>query len=390
MARTLPNLELIAFFLLGEDGWDDEMSLNLLKLSILTQGIAKSKVSATPGSPTEGDVHIFDETHATQPNKIAVYDDATWKHITPKEGWLIYNQATDNYEKFDGTVWAALPLGVSQAYVDGLIAKISSRKVRVASTAAITLATGCENGDTIDGVVLATGDRVLLKNQASGSENGIWVVAASGSPTRAGDADSSDELVNVSVWVAEGTANADTLWTCTTNAPITVNTTALTFSQTGAGPTYATPSEVNSGASTTKVISPDSLNDSNYGRKVVQIPCTDPNGSAISTGDGQGYFVIPPELNGMNMVDAQAALVGAVSTSGLPTVQIANQTDDVDMLTTKITIDANERSSYTAATASVIDTTKDDVATGDILRCDVDVAGTGAKGLYVILTFQLP
>lgn len=124
---------------------------------------------------------------------------------------------------------------LAKPYVDAQLAKVASRKVRVASTAAITLATGCENGDTIDGVTLATGDRVLLKNQSSGAENGIWVVAASGSPTRATDADSSAELVNVSIWVAEGTSNADTLWTCTTNAPITVGTTSLTFSQFVAG-----------------------------------------------------------------------------------------------------------------------------------------------------------
>ena len=125
-------------------------------------------------------------------------------------------------------------------------------------------------------------------------------------------------------------------------------------------------------------------------RKVVQMAVTDPNStSSLSTGDGQAYLVIPSDFNGMNLVDAQAA-VSTVSSSGLPTIQIANVTDGVDMLSTKITIDANERTSYTAATPAVIDTTKDDVVTGDLLRIDVDVAGTGAKGLVVILTFQLP
>lgn len=102
-------------------------------------------------------------------------------------------------------------------------------KVRVATTANGTLASAFENGDTIDGVVLATGDRILLKNQTAGAENGIYVVAASGAPTRANDADSSDELVNATVKVSEGTINADTEWQCTTNATITVNTTALTW-----------------------------------------------------------------------------------------------------------------------------------------------------------------
>lgn len=116
------------------------------------------------------------------------------------------------------------------ALVAALAAAGSSRPpVRAASTANGTLATAFENGDTLDGVVLATGDRILLKNQSSGAENGIYVVNASGAPTRATDADSSAELVSAAVWVAEGTANADRLFVCTTNAPIVVNTTALTF-----------------------------------------------------------------------------------------------------------------------------------------------------------------
>lgn len=152
----------------------------------------------------------------------------------------------------------------------------------------------------------------------------------------------------------------------------------------------ATAAEVNSGTDTTKVINPAVLSQSNYGKKVIEMPCTDPNGAALTVGNGQGYFVVPPPLNGMNLVAVAAALVGAQSTSGTPTIMIANQTDAVDMLSTPLTIDANEWTSYTAATAAVIDATKDDVATGDIIRIDVDVAGTGAKGLIVILTFQLP
>ena len=111
--------------------------------------------------------------------------------------------------------------------------------------------------------------------------------------------------------------------------------------------------------------------------------------TALTVEDGKMYFTVPPLLNGMNLVDADAA-VATVSTSGLPTIQIRNQTDSVDMLSTAITIDENEFASYTAATPPVIDTDKDDVATGDVLRIDVDLAGTGTLGLHVVLTFQLP
>ncbi len=106
----------------------------------------------------------------------------------------------------------------------------------------------------------------------------------------------------------------------------------------------------------------------------------------LATGDGQFIFAIPKDLNGANLVEAQA-YVTTVSSSGLPTVQIRNVTQTADMLTTKITIDGSEFTSYTAATPRVIDTANDDVATGDRIAIDVDVAGTGAMGLGVLLAF---
>lgn len=89
---------------------------------------------------------------------------------------------------------------------------------RVATTVAGTLATSFENGDTIDGVVLATGDRILIKDQADQTENGIYVVAASGDPTRSTDADLASELQGAVISVEEGTTNADTTWRQTTDS----------------------------------------------------------------------------------------------------------------------------------------------------------------------------
>jgi hypothetical protein len=123
-----------------------------------------------------------------------------------------------------------------KGYVDAKLAGLSWKQaVRAATTANGTLATAFENGDTIDGVTLATGDRILIKNQSTGAENGIYTVNASGAPTRATDADSGAEMVNASCYVSEGTANADTQWTCTTNAPITIGSTALAFAQLTSG-----------------------------------------------------------------------------------------------------------------------------------------------------------
>lgn len=90
--------------------------------------------------------------------------------------------------------------------------------VRVATTADGTLATAYENGDTVDGVVLATGDRILIKNQATQTDNGIYTVNASGAPTRSTDADSASELESAAVSVQEGTTNANTTWLQTTDS----------------------------------------------------------------------------------------------------------------------------------------------------------------------------
>ena len=125
--------------------------------------------------------------------------------------------------------------------------------------------------------------------------------------------------------------------------------------------------------------------------RIVQIQVTDPNGSAITTGDGKAYFTIPIEFNGYKIIKAHGSLITG-STSGTPTVQIRNVTTTNDILSTAITIDIgdNPATSYTAATPPVINNSNNQVSTGQIIAVDIDTAGTGAKGLSVILTLQSP
>lgn len=104
------------------------------------------------------------------------------------------------------------------------------RSVRVATTQNGDLATAFANGQTVDGVVLATGDRILIKDQTNGAENGIYIVNASGAPTRATDANSSAHMVpGLMVYVREGTINGKGTWKLTTTGTITLGTTPLTF-----------------------------------------------------------------------------------------------------------------------------------------------------------------
>lgn len=120
--------------------------------------------------------------------------------------------------------------------------------------------------------------------------------------------------------------------------------------------------------------------------RYVEIECFAPT-QMVTAGDGVKYFHIPPELNGMNLIYVHAMDVTA-GVTGTMSIQIHNLTDAVDMLSTKITIDTGETGSDTAAAAAVIDTTKDDVATNDVLRIDIDaIHTTPAKGLVVTLGF---
>lgn len=112
--------------------------------------------------------------------------------------------------------------------------------VRAATTANITLS----GAQTIDGVAVIAGDRVLVKNQSTASANGIYIAAA-GAWTRALDFDISAEVLGASCFVGEGTTLGNSVWVLTTDAPITLGTTGLTFTQTNGGASYTAGAGIN-------------------------------------------------------------------------------------------------------------------------------------------------
>lgn len=152
-------------------------------------------------------------------------------------------KAPINNATFTGTTTlAGDPVSPLQAatkqYADALATGIDLKiSVRAATTVAGTLATSFANASVIDGVTLATGNRILIKNQATASENGIYTVNATGAPTRATDADTSTEVTSgMYAFVSEGTTNASNGFALTNPDPITLGTTGLTFTQvSGAG-----------------------------------------------------------------------------------------------------------------------------------------------------------
>jgi len=111
-------------------------------------------------------------------------------------------------------------------YVDSAVAGLKWKtSVKAATTTNITLS----GTQTIDGVSVVAGDRVLVKNQSTASANGIYIVA-SGAWSRATDADAWAELVSSAVFVEQGTTQADSAWTCTSDAGGTLGTTAVSWS----------------------------------------------------------------------------------------------------------------------------------------------------------------
>lgn len=140
----------------------------------------------------------------------------------------VVSSLTQDFQDADNVVLSTLRSEIQSAAA-GLDVKESAR---VATTADITLS----GTQTIDGVSVAAGDRVLVKNQATASENGLYVVAA-GAWSRATDADEPAELnAGTFVFVEEGSANADTGWVVSTNNPVVIGTDAMAWTQfSGAG-----------------------------------------------------------------------------------------------------------------------------------------------------------
>jgi len=118
----------------------------------------------------------------------------------------------------------------NKTYVDDLVAGLKTRIItRAATTGNITLSSDLQNGDTLDGVTLATGNKVLVKDQTDATENGIYNVVASGTATRDTDYDTVAELAGQLVIVQEGSTNADKIFLCTTDNSGSIGSVNIVF-----------------------------------------------------------------------------------------------------------------------------------------------------------------
>ena len=115
-------------------------------------------------------------------------------------------------------------------YVDQAVAGLRTRVIaEAATTANISLTTDLENGDTLDGVTLVTGDRVLVKDQTDATENGLYLVVASGAASRDPEHDTIAELSGQMIVVNQGTANDNKIFLCTTDSDATIGVSNITY-----------------------------------------------------------------------------------------------------------------------------------------------------------------
>ena len=209
----------------------------VFKLGSRAEFFALKKNTSRPSSPIEGQLD-YDDTS----NVVLVYDGSSWTaagapavdadNLEYSSGTLQFSAAAAG-AGLSGGAGSALAVGAgtgvtvnandvavdtstiaTRSYVDGVAQGITAKApVRAATTGNVT---ALNSGVTIDGVSLVNGDRVLVKDQSSPAENGIYIVAAS--PSRATDWDASGEVRGGTVvWVQEGTVNADTGWVVTTD-----------------------------------------------------------------------------------------------------------------------------------------------------------------------------
>jgi hypothetical protein len=247
----------------------------------------------------------------------------------------------------------------TKAYVDAVTEGLHIHSSVVAATTTnVALATDLENGDTLDGVTLATGNRILVKNQTTTSENGIYVVQASGQPTRATDFDTAAEVDSGDfVFVYSGTVNGSTGWV-QTNQPATIGTDPIVFTQFSGAGTYT------AGTGLTLTGTVFSIN----------------TGTTVDLSTAQtltNKTLTSPVITGLTLNDGSLVFEGATANDFETTIQVTDPTADrtitlPDLTGTLSLIDAVETLSNKTLSSAVATTALTLNATAELRLADTD------------------
>jgi hypothetical protein len=243
----------------------------------------------------------------------------------------------------------------TKAYVDSVAQGLDVKgSVRAATTASITLS----GTQTIDGVAVIAGDRVLVKDQSTASANGVYVAAASGW-SRSTDMDTWAELPGAFVFVEEGTVNDNSGWVCTVAGGGTLGSTAITFEQfSGAG-------QITAGAGMTKSGNTLNVGTASSARIVVNADNLDLATTAVTAGTYQSMTVDaygrvtagtnPTTLAGYGITDAYTKTEINTTVSGLLAKTGGTMSGAIAMGANKITGMADPTVNQDAATKFYVD-----------------------------------
>jgi phage-related tail fiber protein len=223
--------------LAGSNGGNVLITAGDATLAVANVGKIVLQAGLAPSGSSTGYIQLATSAANASVSRLVINQNGSWSLGNPGAGTGTAGQYFQSAGSGSPPTWQSFPTtvagyGITDVYtkteVDSLITGLDFKaSVRVATTAPITLS----GTQTIDGVSVIAGDRVLVKDQGTASENGIYVCAA-GSWSRSTDADVSAEVTTgMYVFVSEGTSNADSGWVLSTNDAITLGTTGLTFVQ---------------------------------------------------------------------------------------------------------------------------------------------------------------
>jgi hypothetical protein len=244
----------------------------------------------------------------------------------------------------------------TKAYVDSVAQGLDVKaSCRAATTGNITLS----GTQTIDGVAVIAGDRVLVKDQSTASQNGIYVAAA-GSWSRAADANTWDELVGAFVFIEDGTTNDNSGWVCTVAPGGTLGSTAVTFEQfSGAG-------QITAGAGMVKVGNTLNVQSASTSRIVVGADEIDLATTGVSAGTYRSVTVDiygrttagtnPTTLAGYGITDAYTSTATDTLLAGKLSLTGGTMSGALAMGTNRITGLGDPTNAQDAATKNYTDT----------------------------------
>jgi len=383
----------------GDAGTDGTFTYNITKDSFVFSNVVKFFSDAAPVVDTAADWAFDNDLWDTNRGAFLYYDGTATAAVV---GVLSPGDCdVDEIPKKTAAGWTCQADSTGTGLGDNLSS--STNEILSDSGSFVLGGTGNVNNEALTFDFETTANKVAVTTTTGVTtldlgalvvQAGSFEAAASSTPTQS-FTDSDTEAGDVSAQiVVNATTTGDTVEVVDMTFSTQIDGAMTAFiTRDGSGPstTIANLTATNANLTTPALGTPSAINLTNatgFPARVVSIKLTEDGGTALATTDTVHFF-IPSDLNGMNLVGVSAG-VSTASSSGNPTFQIRNVTDSTDMLSTALTIDANEKHSSTAATAAVIDTNNDDVVTGDELKVNCTTAGTGTKGVQIDLKFSLP